>query len=143
MSFISLDIFSQNIQNKGITSETEAWLAFLSQDDPEIIIRLINTYPEFRPMYEDVYRLCENIERVVGMFSEELRILDRNTVRYMMDEMQTELDKKSVELESMNTQLQDSKAQLQDANAQLQNEQHENELLRQRIAELEKAAARP
>ena len=87
--FIPLDIFSKVIQNKGISNETDAWLAFLSQDDPELIITLIESYPEFRAMYEDVYRLCQNVERVMEMFSEELRILDQNTVQYMIDEMQT------------------------------------------------------
>lgn len=96
--FVPLDIFGQNIQNKGIRSETDAWLAFLSQDDPEVILRLIDIYPEFKPMYEDVYRLCRNVEKVMGMFSEELRILDRNTVQYMIDEMQAEIDNQKAQL---------------------------------------------
>lgn len=122
--FIPLDIFSQTIQNKDISTETDAWLTFLSQDDPEIIVRLIEAYPEFRLMYEDVYRLCQNVERVMEMFSEELRILDRNTVRYMIDEMQVELK--------------DANAQLESTNAQLREKEQENEQLKKRIAELEK-----
>ena len=64
--FIPLDIFGQNIQNRGIRDETDAWLAFLSQDDPEMILRLIDAYPEFRHLYEDVYRLCQNVEKVLA-----------------------------------------------------------------------------
>ena len=79
-------------------------------------------------MYEDVYRLCENVERVVGMFSEELRILDRNTVQYMIDEMQADLDKQ--------------KAEIADKDAQLQKLLQENDLLKQRIAGLEKQSAK-
>ena len=37
-------------------------------------------------MYEDLYNMCLNIEGVMNMFSEELTILDRNTVTYMIDE---------------------------------------------------------
>ena len=33
------------------------------------------------------------------MFSEELRILDRNTVMYMIDEMQEEIDRQSKQLD--------------------------------------------
>lgn len=38
-----------------------AWLAFLSQDDLEIIIRLIENYPEFHAMYEEIYRICRDM----------------------------------------------------------------------------------
>ncbi|MGN0152937.1 MAG: hypothetical protein ACI4A3_00690 [Lachnospiraceae bacterium] len=43
-------------------------------------------------MYDDIYELCRNTERVMGMFSKELQILDENTVQYMMDEMQETID---------------------------------------------------
>ncbi len=120
--FIPLDIFGRSIQNKGIRNETEAWLAFLSQDDPEIILRLIDTYPEFRPMYKDVYCLCQNVEKVMGIFSEELRILDRNTVQYMMDEMQETID--------------EQRAQLADKDAEIADKDAEIRRLRQLIGEL-------
>ncbi len=129
--FIPLDIFGQNIQNKDVSNETEAWLAFLSQDDPEIILRLIGAYPEFRPMYEDVYRLCQNVEKVMEMFSEELRILDRNTVQYMIDEMQADIDKQKAELKSKDAVIDSLQTQIQEYNHIIQN-------LEQRIAELEK-----
>lgn len=32
------------------------------------------------------------MERVIGMFSKELQELDRNTVQYMIDEMEEEID---------------------------------------------------
>ena len=36
--------------------------------------------------------MCRNVENVMGFFSEELREMDRNTVRYMIDELQKEVD---------------------------------------------------
>ena len=86
--FIPLDIFRKNVQYKGIKNKLDAWLTFLSTDDPEQIIGLITEYPEFKAMYEHVYNMCRNVEDVMGIFSEELKILDRNTVKYMVDEMQ-------------------------------------------------------
>ena len=74
-------------------------LLFLSMDNPEMIVKLIETYPEFKPMYEQIYDICRNIEEVMGMFSKELRELDRNTVLYMIDEMQDELDQKKIQLQ--------------------------------------------
>ncbi|MBD5455271.1 MAG: hypothetical protein HDR23_02150, partial [Lachnospiraceae bacterium] len=38
------------------------------------------------------YEICLNVERVMDMFSEELYELDKNTVQYMIDEMQETID---------------------------------------------------
>ena len=48
-------------------------------------------------MYEQVYEICRNIEQVMGMFSKELYELDRNTVRYMIDELQEGYQKQKEE----------------------------------------------
>ena len=38
---IPLDIFRRNMHNKTITTAFEAWLTFLSEDDPEKVIQLL------------------------------------------------------------------------------------------------------
>lgn len=43
-------------------------------------------------IYNYVYRLCLNVEDVMGLFSEELRMLDRNTTQFMIDTMQEKID---------------------------------------------------
>lgn len=86
--FIALDIFRKNIYNKGIQDELDAWLVFLSMDDPEMIVGLLEKYPKFWVMYEQIYDICLNTEEVMGMFSRELKELDDNTVEYMIDELQ-------------------------------------------------------
>ncbi|MDD6070424.1 MAG: hypothetical protein PUC12_06360, partial [Clostridiales bacterium] len=73
------------MQNKGVTGKLEAWLTFFCADEPEYIVELITAYPEFKLLYEDVYRLCLNTEKVMEMFSEELRMLDVNTTQFMID----------------------------------------------------------
>lgn len=90
--YVSLDIFQSLLHNKGIRSKLDAWLTFLSVDDPDIIATLLEKYPEFQKLYQQIYELCLNIERVMDMFSKELQELDRNTVQYMIDEMQEEID---------------------------------------------------
>ena len=89
---VSLDIFNNTMQNKSIETMEEAWLIFLSSDDPERIIELITRYPEFKPLYETLYQMCRNVEGVMGFFSEELRIMDRNLVKYMVEEQQKEIE---------------------------------------------------
>ena len=100
---IPLDIYHKRADNKPIESKLEAWLTFLTDDRPERIMELITKYPEFKPMYETLYQMCMDVEKVMNMFfSEELRILDRNTVYYMIDEQQKELDEqKQVIVENM------------------------------------------
>ena len=53
--------------------------------------------------------LCENIfiERMMEMFSKELEILDKNTVRYMIDEMQEELEGQKKEIKGQQKKLED------------------------------------
>ena len=101
--FIALDIFLGIVQNKGIRNKLEAWLLFFSTDDPGEMEVLLESYPEFRVLYEEIYELCRNVEKVMEMFSKELRELDRNTVQYMIDEMQEEIDGMKRELSDKDT----------------------------------------
>ena len=77
----------------------------MSSDELEDIIRLITDYPEFKVIYDEVYNLCLNVEKVMEMFSKELKELDQNTVQLMIDEMQEDLDAKDVEIESQRKEL--------------------------------------
>ena len=77
----------------------------MSSDEPEDIVRLITEYPEFKVIYDEVYNLCLNVEKVMEMFSKELKELDQNTVQLMIDEMQKELDAKDVEIENQKKEL--------------------------------------
>ncbi len=92
-TFICLYIFGDIIQNEDrkIENRLEEWLVFLSQDDPDMIIKLLNQNADFQEIYEEVYTICLNMERMMEMFSKELAILDRNTVKLMIDEMEEEV----------------------------------------------------
>ena len=68
-------------------------------EEPEQIIELLEKYPKFRPMYEQVYEMCRSTERVMGMFSRELKELDDNTVEFMIDELKEMVDKEKVRAE--------------------------------------------
>ena len=93
-TFICLDIFGDIIQNEDrkIENRLEEWLVFLSQDDPDMIIKLLNQNADFQEIYEEVYTICLNMEWLMEMFSKELEIMDRNTVKLMIDEMEEELN---------------------------------------------------
>lgn len=36
-------------------------------DEPEVVIRLIEEYPEFRELYEEAYQMCRNVNEVMQM----------------------------------------------------------------------------
>lgn len=104
-TFINLDIFRKTMENRDIENELDAWLAFLSFDDPKRIAELIARYPQFKTMYQEVYDICLNTEEVMRMYSKELAELDRNTVKLMMDEMQAELDEKAAILKELDAKI--------------------------------------
>ena len=113
--FVPIDIFLEKLHNKGIENEFDAWLTFLGCDEPEHIIKLLDDYPYFKPLYNDLYNMCLNTERMINMFSKELQILDRNTVKYMIDELQDELDETKDELDETKDELNEAKGQLDNA----------------------------
>lgn len=96
--FIPLDIFKENLHNRGMQNRLDAWLAFFCCYDPEDILGLIRLYPDFKALYEHVYQICRDMENIMGIFSKELRILDRNTTLYMIDEMQATIDRQKLAL---------------------------------------------
>ena len=120
--YIPLDVFRKIVQNKGVRNKLEAWLMFFSTDEPEKMAELMEKYPEFQKMYREIYELCLNVEKVMEMFSKELQELDRNTVQYMIDEMQEEID--------------GLKADLQEKENVLSKKEAENNALREQIRKL-------
>ena len=117
--FIPIDIYFKFHHNKGIRNKLEAWLTFLGNDDPEIIMDLIEQYPKFRKMYEEVYELCLNTERVMEMFSKELQELDKNTVQYMIDDMQDTIDEQKKQLASKDETIDEQKVTIDEQKKQL------------------------
>lgn len=136
--FVPLDIFRKTMEYKGISNKLDAWLAFLSMDSPEMIMELSSKYPEFKAMYEHVYNICQNVEKVMSMYSEELKILDQNTVRYMVDQMQEEIDSQRAQLNSQKEQLVSQKNQLEIKDKQLEQQEKELQELRRMLAEKNK-----
>ena len=104
---------------------------FLSVEEPEQIIELLEKYPKFRPMYEQVYEMCRSVERVMGMFSRELKELDDNTVEFMIDELKEMVDKEKARAEEAET-------RAREAEEEKQRVLKENEELKRKYEELSK-----
>ena len=117
--FIPLDIFRGILHNEGIRDKLDAWLTFLSVDGPEMIVKLITEYPQFKVYYKEIYQLCRDTEKVMEMFSKELQELDRNTVQYMIDEMQDVIDSQKEQLRQKESVLADKEKEIAELKAQL------------------------
>ena len=119
--FVPLDIFKENMKKYGIRSEQDAWAAFLSSDSPEVICTLIEQYPEqFLDLYRKLSGICQNTEGVMNMFSEELAILDRNTVILMQEEMKKEIELQKAEIERNKVVLEQNRAELEQNKAEIE-----------------------
>ncbi len=136
--FIPIDIFKKRQHNKDITGELDAWLMFFCGEKPEEIVRLIEAYPQFKPMYEEAYEMCRNMEDIMGLFSKELRELDRNTVQLMIDEMQEELEQKRAELEKRKEEAERQKAEVERRKEEAERQKAE---IKKQEAELNKQKA--
>ena len=144
--FIPLDIFHGIYHNDGKSNgkngggncwnRTEAWLTFLSTDQPEIIIELIRQYPEFKEMYEEIYVMCQNVEKVMEMFSKELIQLDRNTVQYMIDEMQDTIDVQKEKIDTQKEELEAKQETIDSQKATIDTQKEELEAARRRLREM-------
>lgn len=136
--FVNVDIFLNKLHNDGINTKLEAWLTFLGCDEPAYIVELITKYPEFKPLYSHLYDMCRNIEGVMNMFSKELQLMDRNTVKYMIDEYQEKLDTVKEELNSTTEQLNSTKEQLDTAQTTITEKNDQIADLNSVIAKLQK-----
>ena len=103
---IPLDVFQKSYYSKAKKelNELNGWLALLSTDDVSRLDELVYDYPQLEGIIVDMAGYLDKPQEVVGMFSEALKILDENTVHYMMDEMQKDIDSKNELIEELREQ---------------------------------------
>ena len=139
-TFICLDIFDDIIQNEDrkIENRLEEWLVFLSQDDPDMIIKLLNQNADFQEIYEEVYTICLNMERMMEMFSKELAILDRNTVKLMIDEMEEEVVEAKRKADEAESRADEAESRADEAESRAKQAEHREKQAREEVDNLKK-----
>ena len=145
--FISLDIF-HNIVHE-IKEEMDAWLMFLSSDDPVDIARIITAFPEFSEYYRELAGFQEKPEELISMFSRVLAEMDRDEYFCMMEELKENVRSLSEQAQSLREQtrgLEDENRSLEDENRSLEDEnrslEDENRSLTGQISHLLKQRKR-
>lgn len=71
----------------------------IASDNMEQIGNVINTYPEFGEIYYQVFQFCRKVEELMNMYSDALRILDANTVKYMIEQQAEEIEQQKEKIE--------------------------------------------
>ena len=127
--YISLDTFRKVVQN--IDTPLHAWLSFLSSYEPNDVLKLVNSHPEFLEMYQEIAEFRDRTEDIMGFFSDALIQMDLATEEYMWDEMK----KEKAELTSEVEQLTSEKEKLTSENMDLATQ---NAHLTSKIDDLEK-----
>lgn len=111
---IALDVFMKIPYTERKKTEQTAWLSLLVTEHLDDAKLLIRDYPWLEEIYQEVAMLRQNPEEVLGMASEALRILDRNTMQYMIDQQKAEIDQQKLQLERQAARIAELEAQLAD-----------------------------
>ncbi len=136
--YIALDNFLNIMDNKRKgeqISELEAWLYFIGSDKTEHIYKVIDSYPWFAELYKEISEFRYHPEEAIKMFSDALRIMDRNTVWYMIDEEKQAREKEEMRAGAAELERDKEKQRAETAEQKLSKQQKE---LSKKEAELDK-----
>ena len=125
---IALDVFAKTPYAEDNKSDLHAWLSLLTTENLTDAERNMRHYPWLEPIYQEIALLRRSPEEVIGMWSEALRILDENSLKYYVEELKDELDK-------MKVQVQERDAALSEKDAALSEKDAEIAILKARLAE--------
>ena len=115
------------------------YLSLFVAETPEEIERLIEIFPDLESVRQDINEYLERPREVLNMFSEALRILDRNTAELMVDRMKDEMDELKLQkgkLEAQNGELEAQNGKLEALNGELE---AQNEALKSSFKEKDAA----
>ena len=107
--YVSFDTFKKQMHNT-INNELDAWLAFFTFERPDEVMSLVQSHPEFIELYKDIAEFRKSPGEVIGMFSEALRIMDRNTTKYMIEDMKRQYDDAKARYDDVKSQYDDVKS---------------------------------
>lgn len=108
--YICLDTYKSFLHTDS-NSKKEAWLRFLSSTDLEDILYVCEQNPQFITLYQEVFDFGKDVNELVRTFTDELREMDRNEERYMVEELQDEL---RVQREKLQEEIKEQREKLQE-----------------------------
>jgi hypothetical protein len=113
--FVCLDIYRKYIHTK-IKTKKDAWMLFLGSQSIAHILEVCDAFPEFIPLYEQVFSYQREVSAMTDVFYEALEIMNHNTEMYMIEELREELqaeaDRHQEEISQYQKEIQQLKEQL-------------------------------
>ena len=112
----------------------EGWLSILTAETMADVEHVIRRYPWSEPIFREMSAYVNNPEEVILMFSEAVKIADRNTVKYMIEELQ---DKATHEAELRKQTEENLQQETQRRKQAEENQKQETELRKQTEVKLQ------
>ena len=137
---VALDVFREKPYPKD-RSEQTAWIAFLATDSLRQAEELSVEYPWLEEIYAEMAEYLHKPEEVLNMYSEALKIMDQNTVQYMIELQQQKLDEARAQTMKLETQVAEAEAQVAEAEAQMAEAEARAAEAEAQVAETEARAA--
>ena len=93
---VALDVFEKSEYSKHRDPKDRliGWLSFFCTKSTEEAESLCTEYPWLLELYAEMAEFGRKPEELIAMFSEFLREMDRNTIRYMVDDMKEQIEKR-------------------------------------------------
>lgn len=114
----------------------EGWLSILTAETMADVERVIRRYPWSEAIFREMSAYVNRPEEVILMFSEALKIADRNTVKYMIEELQdraTQAEEKQKQAEEK------QKQEAEKRKLAEENQKQEAQMRKQAEAELQRS----
>ncbi len=118
------------------------FLSLFVAETPQEIDRLIEIFPDLESVRQDINEYLERPGEVLSMFSEALRILDRNTAELMVDRMKDEMEALQVQKDELTGEIDELKVQTDELKAQKDELKAQNEELKSSSEEKDAEIAR-
>ena len=118
---VALDVFrkSEYSKHRDPKDRLVGWLSFFCTENAEAAEALCHDYPWLSELYAEMAEFGRRPEELMTMFSEMLREMDRNTIRYMVDDMKEQIEKGKVEKAELQGQIEKGKVELAEINKAL------------------------
>lgn len=118
---VVLDVFkkSEYAKHRDSKERVAGWLSFFCTENAEDAEELCRIYPWLSELYAEMAQFGRNPEELMTMFSEMLREMDRNTIRYMVDDMKEQIEKGKVEYAELQEKMTEAQKELAGAKEEL------------------------
>lgn len=118
---VALDVFrkSEYAKYRDPKERLVGWLSFFCTEDADEAEELCKTYPWLWELYAEMAEFGRKPEELISMFSEFLREMDRNTIRYMVDDMKEQIEKGKIEKTELQEEIAEARGKLTETKKEL------------------------